>query len=132
MPTPCTGGSTSSCCPFYTLVPPLSPFPDLSGHAWVPIDDENTLCIMFSYHPSQPLAPKTRKIFEEGHNGRESGHASRHSLVQKPVTVPYANYWTKYNPQNGFLFDYDAQQTTWFSGLPGLWVQDGACQSGVS
>jgi len=28
--------------PFYTLVPPLSPFPDLSGHAWVPIDDENT------------------------------------------------------------------------------------------
>ena len=37
--------------PFYTLVPPLSPFPDLSGHAWVPIDDENTLCIMFSYHP---------------------------------------------------------------------------------
>src|SRR5262249_11227921 len=48
--------------PFYTLVPPLSPFPDLSGHAWVPIDDENTLCIMFSYHPSQPLLPKTRQI----------------------------------------------------------------------
>ena len=118
--------------PFYTLVPPLSPFPDLSGHAWVPIDDENTLCIMFSYHPSQPLLPKTRQIFEEGHNGRESGHASRHSLVQHPVTVPYAGYWTKYNPQNGFQFDYEAQQTTWFSGLPGLWVQDGACQSGVS
>ena len=62
----------------------LSPFPDLSGHAWVPIDDENTLCIMFSYHPSQPLLPKTRQIFEEGHNGRESGHASRHSLVEHP------------------------------------------------
>jgi hypothetical protein len=98
----------------------------------VPIDDENTLCIMFSYHPSQPLAAKTRKIFEEGYNGRESGHASRHALVQQPPTVPYAAYWTKYNPQNGFQFDYAAQQTTWFSGLPGLWVQDGACQSGVS
>ena len=48
------------------------------------------------------------------------------------MTVPYAGYWTKYNPQNGFQFDYEAQQTTWFSGLPGLWVQDGACQSGVS
>ena len=92
--------------PFYTLVPPLSPFPDLSGHAWVPIDDQSTLCIMFSYHPSQPLLPKTRQIFEEGHNGRESGHASRHSLVQHPVTVPYAGYWTKYNPQNGFQFDH--------------------------
>jgi phthalate 4,5-dioxygenase len=118
--------------PFYTLVPPLSPFPDLSGHAWVPIDDENTLCIMFSYHPSQPLLPRTRQVFEEGHKGRESGHASRHALVQHPVTVPYAGYWTKYNPQNGFQFDYQSQQTTWFSGLPGLWVQDGACQSGVS
>jgi phthalate 4,5-dioxygenase len=118
--------------PFYTLVPPLSPFPDLSGHAWVPIDDENTLCIMFSYHPSQPLASKTRKIFEEGHNGRESGHASRHALLERPATVPYAAYWTKYNPQNGFQFDYESQKTTWFSGLPGLWVQDGACQSGVS
>ena len=93
--------------PFYTLVPPLSPFPDLSGHAWVPIDDENTLCIMFSYHPSEPLRPKTRQIFAEGHNGRESGHASRNALVQHPVTVPYAGYWTKYNPQNGFQFDYD-------------------------
>jgi phenylpropionate dioxygenase-like ring-hydroxylating dioxygenase large terminal subunit len=118
--------------PFYTLVPPLSPFPDLSGHAWVPIDDQNTLCIMFSYHPSQPLLPKTRQIFEEGHNGRESGHASRHSLVEHPVTVPYSGYWTKYNPQNGFQFDQKAQETTWFSGLPGLWVQDGACQSGVA
>jgi phthalate 4,5-dioxygenase len=118
--------------PFYTLVPPLSPFPDLSGHAWVPIDDENTLCIMFSYHPSEPLRPKTRQIFAEGHNGRESGHASRNALVQHPVTVPYAGYWTKYHPQNGFQFDYESQRTTWFSGLPGLWVQDGACQSGVS
>jgi phthalate 4,5-dioxygenase len=118
--------------PFYTLVPPLAPFPDLSGHAWVPIDDENTLCLMFSYHPSQPLLDKTRQIFSEGHNGRESGHASRNSLEKRPVTVPYSDYWTKYNPQNAFQFDYEAQETTWFSGLPGLWVQDGACQSGVA
>ncbi len=74
--------------PFYTLVPPLSPFPDLSGHAWVPIDDENTLCIMFSYHPSKPLLEKTRQVFAEDHKGRESGHASRHALVEHPVTVP--------------------------------------------
>ena len=53
-----------------------------------------------------------------------AGSTSRHRAV--------CGYWTKYNPQNGFQFDYGAQQTTWFSGLPGLWVQDGACQSGVS
>src|SRR5882672_1503979 len=33
--------------PFYSLVPPQSKFPDLSGHAWVPIDDNHTLCIFF-------------------------------------------------------------------------------------
>jgi phthalate 4,5-dioxygenase len=118
--------------PFYTLVPPQSQYPELSGHAWVPIDDENTLCIMFSYHPSQPLYEKTRKLFESGHNGRETGHASAHAYAPRPPSEPYAKYWTKFSLKNAFMFDYDAQTKTWFSGLPGLWVQDAACQSGVS
>lgn len=118
--------------PFYTMVPPFSKFPELSGHAWVPIDDENTLCIMFSYHPSQELYPRTRALFEQGHGGRETGHASLHALAPKPPTVPFAKYWTKYNPENAYQFNYDAQTKTWFSGLPGLWVQDAACQSGVA
>ena len=118
--------------PFYTLVPPQSKFPELSGHAWVPMDDETTLCIMFSYHPSQPLYPKARQVFEEGHNGRETGHASRHAYVPKSPAAPYAGYWTKYNPGTNFAFDYASQQSTWFSGVPGLWVQDSACQTGLS
>ena len=118
--------------PFYTLVPPQSKFPDLSGHAWVPMDDENTMCLMFSYHPSQPLPARTREIFTEGHEGRETGHASRHCYVEKSPSEPYADYWTKYNPSSNFLFDYESQQTTWFSGLPGLWVQDAACQTGIA
>jgi hypothetical protein len=96
------------------------------------MDDENTMCIMFSYHPTEPLSQRTRAIFLDGHNGRESGHASRHCYAEKPPTTPYAEYWTKYNPDSGYLFDYESQRTTWFSGLPGLWVQDAACQSGVS
>ncbi|MDF2367131.1 Rieske 2Fe-2S domain-containing protein [Sneathiella sp.] len=118
--------------PFYTLVPPQSNYPELSGHAWVPIDDENTLCIMFSYHPSQPMYEKSRKLFTEGHNGRETGHASRNAYKQLSPMTPYAKYRTRYNFDNGYGFDYESQQKTWFSGLPGLWVQDAACQSGVS
>src|SRR3546814_21178004 len=34
--------------------------------------------------------------------------------------------------ETGYGFDYDKQKTTWISGLPGLWVQDAACQSGVT
>jgi phenylpropionate dioxygenase-like ring-hydroxylating dioxygenase large terminal subunit len=118
--------------PFYTLVPPQSQYPELSGHAWVPLDDENTLCIMFSYHPSEKFYEKTRALFAQGHAGRETGHPSQHAYSPRPPTHPYAKYWTKFNNDNAFLFNYDAQTKTWFSGLPGLWVQDAACQSGVA
>jgi nitrite reductase/ring-hydroxylating ferredoxin subunit len=117
--------------PFTTLVPPQSKFPDLSGHAWVPMDDNHTICLMFSYHPSQPLPARTRRLFEDGHEGRETGHASRDAFVKKNPVVPFADYWTKYNPENGFQFDYQSQVEAWFSGVPGLWVQDAACQSGI-
>ncbi|MFC3674910.1 Rieske 2Fe-2S domain-containing protein [Ferrovibrio xuzhouensis] len=118
--------------PFFTLVPPQSQYPELSGHAWVPIDDENTLCLMFSYHPAQPMYEKSRTVFVEGHQGRETGHASRHAFAPTNPSIPYALYRTKYTMETGYGFDYDKQKTTWFSGLPGLWVQDAACQSGVT
>ncbi|WP_417626537.1 Rieske 2Fe-2S domain-containing protein [Pararhodobacter aggregans] len=117
--------------PFYSLVPPQSNYPELSGHAWVPIDDENTLCLMFSYHPTQPMYEKSRDIFVNGHKGRETGHASVNALEDKGALVPYGRYISKYRRETGYLFDPEAQRTTWFSGLPGLWVQDAACQSGV-
>jgi phthalate 4,5-dioxygenase len=118
--------------PFYTMVPPQSKYPELSGHAWVPMDDEHTLCLMFTYHPCDPLLEKMRHVFDEGHNNRESGHASRHAMRRDDPSVPYAGYWTKFARETDFHFNYETQQTTWFSGLPGLWVQDAACQSGVA
>ena len=51
-----------------------------------------------------------------------------HQRVRRLLT---RNFWTKYSPDSGFLFDYESQKTTWFSGLPGLWVQDAACQAGL-
>ncbi|WP_068297813.1 Rieske 2Fe-2S domain-containing protein [Pararhodobacter sp. CCB-MM2] len=117
--------------PFYSLVPPQSNYPELSGHAWVPIDDENTLCLMFSYHPTQPMYDKSREIFVNGHKGRETGHASVNAFEDKGALVPYGRYISKYRRETGYQFDPEAQRTTWFSGLPGLWVQDAACQSGV-
>lgn len=117
--------------PFWTLVPPQSKFPELSGHAWLPMDDEHTLCLMFSYTPAAPLYPRMRAVLAEGHNGRETGHASRACYDPRPPSTPYADFWTRYTPDTGYGFDYEGQRTTWFSGMPGLWVQDAACQSGV-
>lgn len=117
--------------PFWTLVPPFSQYPELSGHAWVPIDDENTLCFMFSYHPAQPFYEKTRKLFREGHNGRETAHASEHALEKRPVTVPYHTCWSKYNRENAYGYDPELARK-YNAGMPGLWLQDAACQSGVT
>ncbi len=117
--------------PFWTLVPPFTQYPELSGHAWVPIDDEHTLCIMFSYHPTQPFYEKTRKLFREGHAGRETGHASEGSFEIRPVTVPFPKYWSRFHRGNAYGFD-PKLQSAYNSGLPGLWIQDAAAQSGVS
>jgi phthalate 4,5-dioxygenase len=116
--------------PFWTLVPPFSDFPELSGHAWVPIDDEHTLCIMFSYLPAQPFYEKTRKLFKEGHRGRETGHASEGNFEKRPVTWPYHTYWSKYNRENAYGYEEELTRK-YNAGMPGLWLQDAACQSGV-
>jgi hypothetical protein len=70
-------------------------------------------------------------VFKEGHAGRETGHASETSFEKRPVTDPYHTYWSVYNRANAYQFEYQLQKEKYNSGLPGLWVQDAACQSGV-
>ncbi len=117
--------------PFYTLVPPQTQYPELSGHAWVPVDDHHTLAVMFTYHPAQVLPEKTRKMFDNGHKGWDSGHPSKASFEARPVTHPYPMFWSRYNRANAYQFDYAMQVSERNSGMPGLWVQDAAAQSGV-
>jgi phthalate 4,5-dioxygenase oxygenase subunit len=117
--------------PFWTLVPPQHQYPELSGHAWVPIDDEHVLALMFSYTPDQPFYEKSRKVFKEGYKGRETGHHSEINFEPKPPTVPFPKYWSRFNRSNAYHFDY-ALQKTHNAGMPGLWMEDAACQSGVA
>jgi phenylpropionate dioxygenase-like ring-hydroxylating dioxygenase large terminal subunit len=118
--------------PFYTLVPPSNPYPDLSGHAWVPIDDETTLAFMFSYYPDRPLPEKTVNIFSQGSRGRETGHLSDHGRLDESEAeaLPYGRYRPRLHRENDYGYDYSLNET-YFSGLPGLWVQDAACQAGM-
>jgi phenylpropionate dioxygenase-like ring-hydroxylating dioxygenase large terminal subunit len=111
--------------PFWTLVPPQKQYPDLSGHAWVPIDDAHTLALMFSYTPDQPFYEKTRKVFKEGHKGRETGHHSDVAYEERALTEPFHTYWSRFNRGNAYQYSYE-------DGMPGLWLEDAACQSGVA
>jgi phenylpropionate dioxygenase-like ring-hydroxylating dioxygenase large terminal subunit len=117
--------------PFWTLVPPQAQYPELSGHAWVPIDDEHTLALMFSYTPDRPFYEKSRQLFKEGYKGRETGHHSEGAYEPRPPTMPFPNYWSRYHRGNAFQFS-PALQARHNAGMPGLWMEDAACQSGVA
>jgi len=118
--------------PFYTMPPPSHSDPTTSGHAWVPMDDEHTLCIMFSFNPQGPLSEKNRNTFHDGSfSGRETGHASTRSASPINLGRPFAKYWPKFTIENDYEVDWESQRTTYFSGLPGVWVQDAACQEGM-
>jgi phthalate 4,5-dioxygenase len=72
--------------PFYSLVPPQSKFPDLSGHAWVPMDDEHTLCLMLSYHPTEPLPDRTRALSLRATMGARVVMTPTHRRARQPRT----------------------------------------------
>ena len=56
--------------PFYTLVPPKSAeWAELTGHAWVPIDDTHTLCVGFTYLPDRPLKERMVHVFVNSYKG---------------------------------------------------------------
>jgi phthalate 4,5-dioxygenase len=120
--------------PFYTLVPPKSSeWAELTGHAWVPIDDTHTLCVGFTYLPDRPLKERMVDVFTNGYRGRETGHPSRLAFDDTiPHNEPYWRFVSKYRHGTNYLFDYELQRETYFSGLPGLWVQDSGTQSGAT
>ena len=119
--------------PFYTIVPPGGGSdPTISGHAWVPMDDAHTLCVMFSYNPERPLSEKNKSIFRDGSfSGRESGHLTTRGVAPYQHGKPFPEYWPKFSIENDYEVDWDSQRDTYFSGLPGVWVQDAACQEGM-
>lgn len=118
--------------PFFTLVPPTSPYPDLSGHAWVPIDDVTTLAVMFSYHPTEPLHEKVLKVFREGARERETGHLSDACRLSGPdaEAKPFGRYWPLLGAGNDYGYR-PALEASYFSAVPGLWTQDAMCQEGM-
>jgi phenylpropionate dioxygenase-like ring-hydroxylating dioxygenase large terminal subunit len=114
--------------PFYTIVPPSSAAPELNGHAWVPIDDEHTLCLNFTYQPDSPLSAARRTKLEKG--GRETAHPSADDVTTIPA-APYPWCWPAFNRSNNYQIDWQAQKHTYFSGVPRLWAQDASCQESM-
>jgi len=118
--------------PFHTIIPPYGPDPAFSGHAWLPIDDEHTLALCFTYHPLRPLTENERSRI--AHGGGRLGHQGLHPTVDAflpPTPEAWSRYRSIYNKSNDYQVDWDAQRKVRFSGLPGVWPQDSACQESM-
>jgi nitrite reductase/ring-hydroxylating ferredoxin subunit len=117
--------------PFHTMIPPYGDDPALSGFAWVPIDDETTWCLCYTYHPSKELPiEQIQGVSAFNNDGVEALHPSR-GILAPPTTAPYGKYETVLTAENDYRQDWEAQKTLRFSGLPGLWPQDAGCQESM-
>jgi hypothetical protein len=118
--------------PFYTMFPPTGGRPDtpISGHAWVPIDDENTLVFHWSYNPLQRLNERQIESMLHGNNGLDGFHLSLESHLE-PSTAAHGGWLPKQRAENDYMLDYEAQKSVRFSGVPGGWNQDAAVQESM-
>lgn len=103
--------------PWYTIIPPRDDKP-ISGHAWVPIDDENCYAWNMTYHPTRPLTAEELAAMEGG----EGIYAE---------LIP-GTFRTVANKDNDYLMDRAAQKTgRYYSGIKGIAMQDASLQESM-
>lgn len=116
--------------PFYTMIPPYGPNPSIHGHAFVPMDDFNTLVWTITWHPNRPLTKS-----EAGDGGAYEKLGGGVHLTPKdylPATSAPAGAWyPKANKNNDYFIDRASEKTTRFSGVPGIAAQDSAVQESM-
>jgi phthalate 4,5-dioxygenase oxygenase subunit len=109
--------------PIHTIIPPYGASPQYSGHAWVPIDDYNSMAWTITYHPTRPLSEESLERMRKGWGL----HLGLDKLM--PETAEAGSRWRPMAHRgNNYLMDYNAQRTKTFSGLPGTAMQDQAMQ----
>ncbi len=112
--------------PFYTMIPGFGSDGLNDGHAWVPIDDENTMTWSITWQTERPLTEEelhTRKTYPGSgiHVGINGGF--------KPATSAPGGAWrTLPELANNFHLDRDLQKTEQFCGIINFGMQDSGVQ----
>jgi phthalate 4,5-dioxygenase len=101
--------------PVFQMIPAQKGGP-VSGHAWIPIDDENCWAWSMTWHPDRPLTDAELAGYRSG-NGI-------HATVD-------GNYRALANKDNDYSIDRELQRHKTFSGIRGIGEQDMACQESM-
>ncbi len=103
--------------PWYTMIPgAMEPGQPLSGHAWVPIDDEHVWTFTITWHPDRPLTEAELAEMRAGYG--------IHCEVDE-------QYMPIRNARNNYLIDRQAQKTQSYTGIKGISEQDMAVQESM-
>jgi hypothetical protein len=88
----------------------------MSGHIWMPMDDENTMVFNWDYSETAPLTDDDRLERRLG-NG--------------PLDVDQSTFRSIRNRRNNYMLDRQVQKTESFTGIEGINTQDRAIQESM-
>jgi phthalate 4,5-dioxygenase len=103
--------------PSYTMIPgALEPGQPVSGHVWVPVDDERVWTFSMTWNPDRPHTPAELEEFARG-----EGIHTRVDAEYRPLR----------NRENNYQIDRQVQKTSTYTGITGISEQDMAVQEGM-
>ena len=111
--------------PSYTIIPGGDqPDRNLSGHVWVPMDDEHVWTFSFTWNTERPLTDeeRTRTI-----GGPRHPHPGRQEHPDWDLDLSNA-YLPIRNLDNNYQIDRDEQRKRSFTGISGISEQDMSIQ----
>jgi phthalate 4,5-dioxygenase len=112
--------------PAYTMLPPYGQDP-MSGHFWLPIDDQTTMAWTITWHPTRPLTEPELDNMRQGWGL----HVGEDMLGMPDPRLPGSEWRPIATRENDYMIDRARQQKEVFSGLPWIAMQDQALQESM-
>ena len=117
--------------PFWTIIPgPLGGNTRLTGHAWLPVDDESTIVWTFTWDARQPLSEDYLAELRHYSPSAPGVHPPLDFLAPESPEA-----WGAWRPAptraNDYFRDLQREKTARFSGIPTIGFQDKAMQESM-
>jgi phthalate 4,5-dioxygenase len=117
--------------PFYTIIPgPLGNNGRLTGHAWLPIDDEHTLVWTITWDSRAPLPEDVLDGLQHYSPDNPGVHLPIEFLAPE-TPEPWGAWYPQPKRANDYMRDLEREKTLRYTGIPTIGVQDKAMQESM-